>query len=162
MRIRTKLLIGAGLLLLAVGVVVVTCHEESPAVTASFVRYESNGAVVLMITNLGGSTVSCAANDVELLGEQRDFVPDFDLLPRSVTQFVAVPFTTVSGAPTLGDGTVRRLVGHDSPTKLPAKISVFCFPQPSALGYRIQTILLKMGINIGSTGFVATVDLPPR
>jgi len=149
---RRKLIVCAGILALTAGVALVCIHAAKPQVELRFVRYASDGTAVLELTNRGHSTVACASADAKVAfrGEQIvSFLPDFDLMPRSVTRLVAVPISSYTQA--------------SSPTNLPPKVSVQCYPQPSELGRRIQAFFLRnMGINTRDTGFVATVQLPRR
>jgi len=152
MRIRTKLWIGAGLLLLAAGAVIVRSFPEGPAVEVRFVRYmEDETSAVLRITNRSRSSILCTARNARLFPEKTPATSDLPtflyLEPRSSTQFIIRPVS------------LARIPRSASPSNLPAKVSVFCLPDPSGLRYRIQGLL--GGISILSTGFVATVTLPP-
>jgi hypothetical protein len=40
--------------------------------------------------------------------------------------------------------------------------SLVCVPQSSKLRQRVEFVLGKAGVNIVSTGFVVSVDLPPK
>ena len=44
----------------------------------------------------------------------------------------------------------------------PTNVSLLCVPQSSKLRKRIELLLGKAGINIVNTGFVVSVDVPPR
>ena len=149
MRTRTRILIFVGLLAIAVGGVrvLVRSFRAGPAVTVSFVRYAGNGSMaILTITNRADSVVLCAVsgNVRQEVGERGTIVYSMDL------------------------GRLLRLKGHtDCQTEVSgirpsSRLCLLCQPQPSPLRQRMEAVLLTAGLNIASTGFVASVDLPAR
>ena len=147
MTTRTKIGVCVGVIVLAVGVVLVRSFPSKPAVTVSFVRYAGNGSMaILTITNRADSVVLCAVsgNVRQEVGERGTIVYSMDL------------------------GRLLRLKGHtDCQTEVSgirpsSRLCLLCQPQPSPLRQRMEAVLLTAGLNIASTGFVASVDLPAR
>ena len=152
MRTRTKLRIGAGLLLLAAGAVRVRSLTPKPAVVIRFVGYDSYGGAVLSCTNrsrlpmhLFGSAFVLVpktepTNSWRRLGHGWPFVLD----PHTDTQILAY--------------TRGSHYSNASSLPLPSSLPFRCVPVPSLL----QAVLADWGIIALSTGSVATVGLPPR
>ena len=148
MTTRTKIGVCAGLLALAVGVMLVRSSRAKPPVEVRFVRYADERTAVLNLTNRGQSRTSFLALDALLLStDQPPRLAFFvDLMPGSSTQLVVRP----------------RSSERSWPTGLFATVSVRCVQLPSERRRWIEAVLNKAGINIASKGFVTTVDLPPR
>ena len=145
MRTRTKLRIGAGLLLLAAGAMLVRPRTGERAVEVRVVRYGYDESALLAFTNRSRSPQSCTTRDGTLFyrdpeGRIEDpvFVPEFVLLAGSGTQLFVLP------------------------RSVPATVPVEYVPEPSRFRQSIEAALRKVGIYLVSTGSVATVDLPPR
>jgi hypothetical protein len=151
MRTRTKILVGVGLLAMA-GVVMVRRPPAKPVVEVSFVRYGTNGAPVLNLTNRGQGAVRLSAlgqryfshsesGEVREAGEETwSLWPPIVLVPESGTQLVARPFPA-SQLPVKGRTVSVQFVAH-------ARV----------FGW-IGVLLSEFGFN-ANTGFVATVTLP--
>ena len=157
MTTRTKMGVCVGLFTLAVGVAWVLNLPPKPRVELSFVRYYEDGAAVLTLTNRGQSIVQCFGLNVTTLSRRRHFAPWFFLMPQNGTQFVV--YAKVS-KPSTGNADLFLSLLRTS--DLPATASLQCVPGVPKLRLRIESLLIKVGINIRSTGFVATVTLPPR
>jgi len=144
MRIRTKIGVCVGVIVMLLGFVLASLRTESRAVSVSFVRYETNGAAVLKFDNRSSCTVLCRAINAQIVSEQGGQPQFFVLLPpRSHSQ--SAIWAVASIPPSLWL------------QALPRAVSIQCKP----LRWRIQDLLREVGINIGSTGFVVSVDLPP-
>jgi hypothetical protein len=151
-RNRTKILVGVGLLAVAVGVVMVR-RPAKPVMEVSFIRYTTDGEPVLNFTNRGQEPMRFSA-----LGDWSFW----DSASGKATSFLSVPVVVL--APLSGTQVVARLL----PMSLPMSrshvkgetVSAQCVPQPSPLRRRLEDVLSKVGINIASTGFVATATLP--
>jgi hypothetical protein len=120
---RTKIGIGAGLLVLAV-VVLVRSFPAKPAVEVRFVRYADRSAVVLRLTNRARSLARCIATNVFLfsnygLADQPiNLVTYFDLMPRCSTNLV-------------GCNSFPRSFRSRMPSEFPGTVFVRCRRQPS-------------------------------
>jgi hypothetical protein len=145
---RTKLWICVGVLVLMVGAVMVG-RPAKPVLEASFVRYATNGEPVVNFTNRGQRPVYFFPLGDRYLADPARAVTS-SLLPRIVL------------APVSGTQVVARLLPWSQPPLRGETFSVQCVLEPSALRRRVGVFLNKAGIFIVSTGFVATVNLPPR
>jgi hypothetical protein len=146
---RTKLWIPVGLLVLVVGAVMVR-RSAKPVVEANFVRYGDDGAAVLSFTNRGQKPVRlCPAG----LWYFPDSASDQD--HQSLWPFIVV-------VPQGGTQVVARLLPGSQPPLRGETFSVVCWPQPSQLRSRLEFFQSKVGVDITSPRFIATVDLPPR
>src|SRR5881394_2022247 len=83
---------------------------------------------------------------------------DLQGLPDHTVPWILLPR---QGTQLLARSTIIHLVTEPQQPRpaLPATVSVRCLPLASPLRRRIEVVLSKVGINIASTGFVATVDL---
>ena len=152
---RTLTLCAALLTVVAVGVVLRSL-TTGPMVQVSFVGYEEYGAI-LEFTNKGSCPVGCGwtAGTVQLVAHR-----DLQGLPDHTVPWILLPR---QGTQLLARSTIIHLVTEPPQPRpaLPATVSVRCLPLASPLRRRIEVVLSKVGINIASTGFVATVTLPP-
>jgi len=146
---RTKLWICVGVVL-AVGAVLVRRPTAKPVVEVSFIRYATNGKPVLNFTNQG-------QGPVWLLSLNHRSFSDSELSEEAYSLWPLV----IVLAPLSGTQLVARFLPTSQPL-VRETVSVQCMPQPSPLRGRLQVVLSKVGLNIASTGFVATVTLPPR
>jgi len=165
MTTRTKIGVCVGLLVVVVvGVMLWSLRAESPAVRVGFVRYMDGGAV-LNFTNQRQSALAGFAMNVVFCSERGppDYFPFFYLLPRCGTQLVVRPRPTTP-PPGGGIESFAQLLAwiRASRATLPTTASVLCMEQHSKRRQRVEALLAKVGIDIASTGFVATVTLPPR
>jgi len=150
---RIKIAAYVGLALVAATGVVLLCpnHEEL-AVRVSFSRWHTNGSAILSVTNRGSSALYCSSLDAILIpypevSLREDFKPMPVLLPRSDARLLVWP------VPVWGNRQ-QPLIGKT--------ISVQCLPKHSKLRQQLEVLLSQAGINIASTGFVVTVNLPAR
>jgi len=144
---RTKIGVCLGLLAVAVGVALVLSPRPRPAVELRFVRYADEWTAVLNITNRGRSLIHCSGPDLSFIARSGPVsripisITRFDLMPRGGTQLSVLTKSM----------------------ELPAKVSVECFHERLTLRRRMDFVVLNsFGIDIANTGFVVTVDLPPR
>jgi hypothetical protein len=148
MTTRAKLVVCVGLLVLAVGVVMVRKPTAKPQVEVRFVRYESNGAPVLSLTNQGQQPVCFPGMDVWLSSAVSKATfhaspPSFILAPGGGMELV-VPISAGVWPETRGTAVIQYAA------------------QPSKIWRGVEEFLSEVGVEIASTGFVATVTLPPR
>ena len=159
---RTKIWIFVGLLALVAAVVLVLNPSPKSALDAKFVRYTDGGSPVIAFTNNGRyrGFLSSAASNVVLLPEF-ERIKDWQDWRRNL--FIMLQ-------PQDGQELLARAVSPSSKPLIwparPSTISVYWRPFPDRqskdLRQRLVVLLSKVGINIVSTGFVATVTLPPR
>jgi len=144
---RTKLWICVGLFVV-VGVVMMRRPPAKPVVEVGFVRYATNGAPVLNLTNRGQGAVRLSAlghryfSDSESGAATWPLWPPIVLVPQSGTQLVAQPFPR-SQLPVKGGTVSVQFVEH-------ARV----------FGW-IGVLLSEFGFN-ANTGFVVSATLPPR
>jgi hypothetical protein len=155
---RAKLALCGGVLAVAVGVVLVLrSFTTEPPAELRFIKYYEDGAAVLTLTNRGRSSVQCWGVNLTTLHRRRHFAPYFYLAPETGTQLVVY-----AQAPKGFAGDADLLLGLLRTSALPATASMQWVAEVPLLRWRIQELLSKVGIDIASTGFVATVTLPPR
>jgi hypothetical protein len=148
MTTRTRIGICLVSLLVVVDIALLSRHEKERAVATSFVEWDANGYAVLRITNHESSPMLCVCRDGAFLippYPRLQPVEYIELMPRNDTQLLVSPFVSLG----------HRLRPMDG-----GKVSLDCIPKPSKMRERLEMLLNFVGINIPSTGFVVTVELP--
>jgi hypothetical protein len=139
---RTKICVGV-LILGGFAAVILRPQAGRTGVALGFIKYANDGAAVVRLTNREPRSLRCTPLNAWMFEDEppRKLLANFVLMPRSHTQFLVSP--------------------HPSQPDR-AAVSVRCLPETSKLRQRVDQLLLKVGVNIASTGFVASVDLPSK
>ena len=135
---RTKIGVCIGVLALAAGVALLLPRRTSP-LTVTFVGYLEEELAVLSLTNCGRTVIRCDFATRQLFDSNLDLLhwPDYELMPRNGTQVWMW-------------------------ARNPGPFSIKYAPKPSNLRRCFESLLSTIGIDLASTGFVATVELPAR
>ena len=151
MTTRTKIGACVGLLVLSAGVVWVSSFTAKPAAEVSFVRYADAAKAVVQLNNQSGSEIFYfVPGGVRVLGGS--LVPteeNVSVLPGGTGCIVKLSARNACQIEVLASESASDLI-------------VRWGRGPSRVRQRLEALLGKDGINIASTGFVATVDLPAR
>jgi hypothetical protein len=149
MTTRTKRAVCLGLLVLAVGVVLVRSFPARPPLEVSFVRYtEDHATAIVHLTNRTKSVLIC-----EVSGGLREVC---DSHGRTTFYYFPDAGCTVRLS-RCGECQLEVSAAGSLP-----RLCIHYRRVRSDLRQRLELHLSKVGINIASTGFVATVTLPPR
>ena len=144
-----SVMIGIALLFMVVAtLMVVRGSPTKRGVELNFIRYAKDGPAVLNVTSHEGVPLRCSSRNAYLFLDvpPRAFMQTVVLMPRSHTQFLVAPYSSQEPR---------------WPRARPMA-SLVCVPQSSKLRQRVEFVLGKAGVNIVSTGFVVSVDLPPK
>src|SRR6266516_6007539 len=147
---QTKPWICVALLAFAAGVELLRSFPAQPAIELTFVAYEDHGdTAVVEVRNRTLSDVVCNKANVcyDDPEDDRDSAPGMTLRPGMITL--------------RGHGSRRLRVWLRY--YRPSNISICYQPVPSRLRWHIEDLLSIAGVcTITGTGFVASVDLPPK